>query len=133
MTTLAITATTNPDLIKWLSPQRAGTFMGKSRRTIYSWLQAGKLHYRRGVNNLILIDAASLWEDYSGPRTPWVSKSKAAGDQRPGNLKKGPRGQQTRQRAIEAALIELVLAVETGSDDVVLTICRAREALARAD
>ena len=84
--TATATTTSNPAAIQWLSVQKAARAMNKSRRTIYSWLQEGKLHYRRGMGGLVLINEASLWSDYEGPRTPWVT-NRSDDDRRRQNLR----------------------------------------------
>lgn len=71
-TTRAIS--TSSGATTWLSPSAAARHVGMSRRTIYNWLRAGKLHYRRTAGGQMAIDAASLWADYRGPRTPWESR-----------------------------------------------------------
>jgi excisionase family DNA binding protein len=56
MTTSALAART-------LSIQQAREAAGVSRRTIYNWLQSGKLKYRRTAGGSIRIFEESLWRD----------------------------------------------------------------------
>lgn len=56
---------------RWISPSAAAAVAGVSRRTIYNWLKAGRLNWRRRVSGLIAIDEASLWAEYQGQRRPW--------------------------------------------------------------
>ena len=44
-----------------VSIKQAQALVGVSRRTIYNWLKAGKLRYRRTASGSIRIDQASLW------------------------------------------------------------------------
>jgi excisionase family DNA binding protein len=45
-----------------LSIQQATAVAGVSRRTIYNWLHAGKLTYKRTVGGSIRIFESSLWQ-----------------------------------------------------------------------
>jgi excisionase family DNA binding protein len=46
---------------RWLSIQEACAEVGVSRRTIYNWLQAGKLDTQKTIGGSTRIRAGSLW------------------------------------------------------------------------
>ena len=48
-----------------LSIMKACEAVGVSRRTIYNWIAAGKVHYVRTAGGAIRIFADSLWRDAS--------------------------------------------------------------------
>lgn len=56
----------------WVSISVACDLTGVSRRTIYTWLGQGKLHWQKTAGNCVRIYAPSLWAGYDGERTPWV-------------------------------------------------------------
>jgi hypothetical protein len=113
--------------ITWLNVQGAANYIGKSRRTIYNWLRAGKLHWRRGASGTVLIDEASLWQSYAGPRVPWVFVGKGVYEGRSRQVLRAT------QRELRSLLEEIVDAVDTGSPLPKALIERAREVALRAD
>lgn len=56
--------------ITWLTVEQAREEAGVSRRTIYNWLHAGKLGWRRTVGGSLRIVRDSLFEGYAGPVVP---------------------------------------------------------------
>ena len=52
-----------------LSIMKACEAVGVSRRTIYNWIQAGKVEYVRTAGGSIRIFADSLWRDAGAGRT----------------------------------------------------------------
>ena len=48
-----------------LSIKEACQVVGVSRRTIYNWIAAGKVTYRRTAGGAVRIVASSLWRDAS--------------------------------------------------------------------
>lgn len=63
---------TNPlsvDAHNWISVNESAKMVQVSRRTIYNWLNSGKLEYVRTAGGSIRISPASLWEeDTHAPR-----------------------------------------------------------------
>jgi excisionase family DNA binding protein len=53
-----------------LSIMKACEVVGVSRRTIYNWIQAGKVEYVRTAGGSIRIFADTLWRDPSAPARP---------------------------------------------------------------
>ncbi len=117
--------------ITWLSVQVAATHVGRSRRTIYNWLTAGKLHWRRAASGCVLIDEASLWESYSGPRVPWVPVGKGVYERRSTNLLNRQTSTQATRRELRTLLTQIAVAVEVGSSSLGEFVKQARELLAR--
>ena len=56
---------------KTVSIMQACEIAGVSRRTIYNWLNAGKLEYRRTVGGAVRIVADSLWAGSEVQRISW--------------------------------------------------------------
>lgn len=59
-----MTITARPDetlTTVWLTISQAAAEVGVSRRTIYNWMAANKLHVRRTAGGTTRIDSASLW------------------------------------------------------------------------
>ena len=56
---------------KTVSIMQACEIAGVSRRTIYNWLNAGKLEYRRTVGGSVRIVAESLWVGSEVQRMSW--------------------------------------------------------------
>ena len=52
-----------------LSIMKACEAVGVSRRTIYNWIQAGKVEYVRTAGGSIRIFADTLWRDAGAGRT----------------------------------------------------------------
>jgi excisionase family DNA binding protein len=52
-----------------LSIMKACEAVGVSRRTIYNWIQAGKVEYVRTAGGSIRIFADTLWRDAAPART----------------------------------------------------------------
>jgi excisionase family DNA binding protein len=52
-----------------LSIMKACEAVGVSRRTIYNWIQAGKVEYVRTAGGSIRIFADTLWRDAGSGRT----------------------------------------------------------------
>jgi excisionase family DNA binding protein len=50
--------------------KRAQELVGVSRRTIYNWINAGKVGYVRTAGGSIRIIAETLWRTGSAPSTP---------------------------------------------------------------
>jgi len=48
---------------RWINIMRAASECGVSRRTIYNWLNAGRLKTKRTAGGCLRIDASSLWRD----------------------------------------------------------------------
>ena len=66
---------------KWLNPSVLARTLGVSRRTIYNWLEAGKLNWRRTIGGgSVLIDPQSVWLDYDGDRKPFDTTGATRGD-----------------------------------------------------
>lgn len=51
-----------------ISITQAMAVVGVSRRTIYNWLKAGKLRYRRTVGGTVRIYEGSLWASDSAEK-----------------------------------------------------------------
>lgn len=49
-----------------LTIDQAADIMGVARRTIYNWIETGKLRYRRTAGGSIRIYRASLFQDDGG-------------------------------------------------------------------
>jgi excisionase family DNA binding protein len=62
-----------------LSIMKACEVVGVSRRTIYNWIQAGKVEYVRTAGGSIRIFADTLWRDASAPARPAENGRPAAG------------------------------------------------------
>ena len=45
---------------------KASELVGVSRRTIYNWLQSGKVEYVRTAGGSVRIFADTLWRDWNG-------------------------------------------------------------------
>ena len=57
-----------PDPDTWLSIEQACALVGVTRRTLYNWLQAGKIDaasVRRTVGGAVRIRAGALWQSES--------------------------------------------------------------------
>lgn len=57
---------------RWIPIMEATEQAGVSRRTIYNWLKAGKLRFRRVASGSLRILEASLWSSYTGKRDAWI-------------------------------------------------------------
>lgn len=66
---MANAPTPDPDG-KTLSIDQARTVVGVSRRTIYNWIKAGKLPYKRTLGGSIRIYEESLWQHGTRRETP---------------------------------------------------------------
>jgi excisionase family DNA binding protein len=53
-----------------LSILQACAHVGVSRRTIYNWINSGKVEYVRTAGGAVRIFADSLWRDAAGVRPP---------------------------------------------------------------
>lgn len=57
-----------PDHSKWMSVRRASEAVGVSRRTIYYWLDRGKVEYVRTAGKQVRINPSTLWSE---PTREW--------------------------------------------------------------
>ena len=48
---------------RYISVEKAAAEVGKSKRTIYSWIDRGLVDYRRDASGCIRVRAGSLWLD----------------------------------------------------------------------
>lgn len=48
---------------RYISVEKAAAEVGKSKRTIYSWIRRGLVDYRRDASGCLRVRAGSLWLD----------------------------------------------------------------------
>jgi excisionase family DNA binding protein len=57
---------------------KACELVSVSRRTMYNWIQSGKVEYRRTAGGMIRIVADTLWRDPEPPHDPLAPRRSQA-------------------------------------------------------